>query len=399
MRLAALLALLIAPGASAQILSSPLPELTDASRVALVTILPGDAVYSFWGHSALRVVDPALGIDANYNYGTFDFGESVVGFVARFANGELDYMLARVPNGPVTRYYAQREDRAIIEQWLDLDRAQRTALFHFLETNLRDPYYRYDFLRDNCSTRVRDALDAALGDALDWNWSTAPGLDATFRHLIDPYVQHRPVIDLGIDLGLGLPVDATASAREATFLPDYLLLAAADATIHSDAGRRPLVARTDTVYWNPNGGRPMADRRVWLTAGLWLLFGVVLAFTVRGWRRREVPKRRWPDRLLFAVVGLAGVLVAFLWFVSEHTVTGPNLHLLWAWPTHLVAVFFVGRRGLRPYALVYAAVVLVLALGWPFWPQHLPAAALPLVLIVALRALNVGRLNVRTLER
>ena len=74
-----------------------IPVLSDDARVSLITILPGEDVYSTFGHSAIRVVDPALGIDESYNYGTFDFGSSaaeIAGFIGRFTYGDLDYRLS-----------------------------------------------------------------------------------------------------------------------------------------------------------------------------------------------------------------------------------------------------------------------------------------------------------------
>ena len=93
--------------------------------------------------------------------------------------------------------------------------------------------------------------------------------------------------------------------------------------------------------------------------------------------------------MLLGLTGLAGSIMFFLWFISEHAVTNYNWNLLWAWPTHLIAAVLVWRRAqyawLRPYLGAAAGCALLTALGWAFWPQDLHPAVLPLTLLLAVR--------------
>ena len=52
---------------------------------------------------------------------------------------------------------------------LNLTPAQAQALRDFVRWNAleENKYYRYDYFRDNCSTRLRDALDRAIGGAIE----------------------------------------------------------------------------------------------------------------------------------------------------------------------------------------------------------------------------------------
>ena len=105
------------------------------------------------------------------------------------------------------------------------------------------------------------------------------------------------------------------------------------------------------------------------------------------------------DATLFGLVGVAGVVFVLMWFATDHVVTDKNWNLVWAWPTHVLAAIVVAlRRKSRVatwYFALYVATVLVLSIGWFFWPQALPAAFLPIVLLLGLRA--VRRVNVRML--
>ncbi|MFO8021654.1 MAG: DUF4105 domain-containing protein, partial [Perlabentimonas sp.] len=53
----------------------PSVSLTDSSKVSLLTCSQGDELYSIFGHSAIRVSDPVVGIDWVFNYGTFNFSD------------------------------------------------------------------------------------------------------------------------------------------------------------------------------------------------------------------------------------------------------------------------------------------------------------------------------------
>lgn len=378
-RLALVLALL-APAARAQ----DLPELSPDARVSLLTMLPGDEVYALFGHTAFRIADPALGLDRTYNYGTFDFEQPF--FVVRFARGLLDYQLSVASFERTLAEYRTLE-RPIIEQRLNLSPEAKQRLFRFLETNYlpANRAYRYDFFFDNCSTRPRDALEAALGRRPDYgSYANAP--DRTFRDLLQPYLDGAPLIDLGIDLALGAPTDRVATHREAMFLPLELLRALDAASLDG----RPLVAATDTLFWIDGAGMP-DEAFDWPTLLAWLLFALGAALSIAAWR--SVERRSAAFRFdvgLFATVGIAGVVLLWLWLGTEHSVTGPNWNLLWAWPTHLAAAYFLTKRNLSPALRVYWAAAALVALGtvllWPMLPQALHPAVRPLALLLALRA-------------
>jgi len=64
---------------------------TDAIRLSLLTCAPGDEIYSYFGHTAIRYEEPSKGIDWVFNYGIFNFGAP--NFIFRFALGQTDYIL------------------------------------------------------------------------------------------------------------------------------------------------------------------------------------------------------------------------------------------------------------------------------------------------------------------
>jgi hypothetical protein len=103
----------------------------------------------------------------------------------------------------------------------------------------------------------------------------------------------------------------------------------------------------------------------------------------------------WFDRILFGTAGLLGLLIAFLWFATDHQVTVWNLNILWAHPFHLVAVFFLASNKysgwLKYYFAVNLAVLAVLVLSWPLLPQALPWVIFPLIASLILRSAFLAR--------
>lgn len=362
--------------------------LSDRATASLLTMLPGEEVYSLWGHSALRIHDPASGLDRTYNYGTFDFQQP--GFVLRFLRGHLDYMLDTAPfSDEVAKY--QYLQRPMIEQRLALAPETVQALYGALEENAlpQNRAYRYDFIRDNCSTRLLDMVDGALrATGQPAVRLPASGAQTTYRDLLDPYTAGHPWLDFGTNLGLGLPTDAVATPRGQTFLPLELMRIADGATVNG----RPLVARRDTVFWFPDTGIA-APGFPWPTVLAWALLALAVGLTVwmrirlRSDRLRRLGARL--DALLFALTGLGGVVLVLMWIATDHTVTQANLELLWLWPTHLVAAVPLSRLAVstlwRRYGLVTAiGAGLVVALWW-IWPEPMHPAGIPLALLLAFR--------------
>lgn len=358
-------------------------QLSDDAQISMITIYPGDAPEELFGHSAFRVKDPKNNIDLFFNYGTFQFDEY---FLPKFIYGELNYFLSVVSPDRAIEHYRERR-RPMVEQILNLSPEQKRALHQFLMTNAREEnrYYQYDFLFDNCSTRIRDALVAVLGD--DLHFAPRPDPDLTFRELIDLYVNHRPGIDLGIDLLLGNQIDRIAEPREVMFLPNFLMEAFDYATIRVDDEVEPLVSETNPLLQLDD--YESGDSFPWATAAAWFLFLIGAFITYKNAKTYKTIQH-WFDIPLFAISGLLGLLIIFLWFISLHQVTANNLNLFWTLPSHLFILPFLLKNNnlnwiIRIYFGAAALACFVIFIGWPFWMQDLHMAVLPILLLLITR--------------
>jgi hypothetical protein len=348
------------------------PALSETSQISILTCSPGNELYSLFGHSAFRVYDPAQNLDVVFNYGTFAFDDD---FVFNFTLGKLNYMLSVSRMEYFARsYYA--EGRGVDEQILDLTYAEKQAVYSFLIWNSQSEHrtYLYDFFYDNCSSRLRDVLDTALGNAVEYPDLRRP-MSLSFRNKIDSYLIYHPWGDFGIDLGLGLPCDQVMSSQDFMFLPDELSRALHGATLNG----HPLVRESRTLipaqvrshHWRFTDPIPL----------MWILAGVFMALSA--WGLRVGRNLLFLDAIYLFATGAVGLLIFFLWFISDHTATSSNFNILWAWPVHWIALpFFLLKASVRKwYALIYGSVLILTLICFFLLPQSLHLATIPVMVI------------------
>nr|NIP80483.1 DUF4105 domain-containing protein [Gemmatimonadota bacterium]NIQ55542.1 DUF4105 domain-containing protein [Gemmatimonadota bacterium]NIU75754.1 DUF4105 domain-containing protein [Gammaproteobacteria bacterium]NIX45399.1 DUF4105 domain-containing protein [Gemmatimonadota bacterium]NIY09693.1 DUF4105 domain-containing protein [Gemmatimonadota bacterium] len=211
----------------------------DSLRVYLLTFGPGAAVWERFGHNALWIHDPGAGTDMAYHYGLFDMSES--GFLTRFLQGRMAYSMGSADAMRLMEAY-RRAGREATVQALNLTQPRIRELRAFLQWNLRpeNRVYRYDYFRDNCSTRVRDALDDALGGALRRALTARPTA-ITYRSEAVSLTAEDELLSTGMDLGLGPLADQPLTRWELSFIPMRLRDDVRRMTVEVDGRTAPLV--------------------------------------------------------------------------------------------------------------------------------------------------------------
>ena len=321
----------VAPGLSAQEVpfppdpDGPRRAFTDAAKASVLTCSPGSQLYSAFGHTAIRVTDLATDppLDKVYNYGTFHFGD---GFYARFIQGELIYSLSTSTFGGFLEDYI-RTGRGVSEQRLALGPDDIAELYAYLQANAHPDHrdYRYFFLYDNCATRVITVLEDVFGPRLTVD--CADRQDSSYRDLLRAKLGGVPLTRFGIDVVLGFPVDAPLGRCGDAFLPDHLAVDLEGMTLDAASmEERPLVQSTELLLPTMLPSAP--DEDGWPVTAAWALFVWCVLEVAMG--------RRWLRRILPIASGLVGVLLAYLWFCTDHVDTRLNLNLLWAFPLHLL---------------------------------------------------------------
>jgi len=223
------------------------PELSNNTEISLITVFPGSEIYSAFGHSAFRFLDPGR-YDIVFNYGTFDDADPM--FVPKFTYGKLDYKLS-FSSMRAQMESARYQRRSVVEQKLTLSPESVQALYAQLVENYKpeNRYYRYDFLFENCATILRELLRNSSNDVVRFDSSGTN--HESFRELLQPYLNDRLFYDLGISIVLGSAVDRQTTYKERSFLPVELMHAFEAASVISQADSsgtpRLLVSRVDTL--------------------------------------------------------------------------------------------------------------------------------------------------------
>lgn len=299
--------------------------------------------------------------------------------------GKLLYFLSVEDFSSFVQEY--RDDgRGVTEQVLNLSCSEKERIWQFLQTNYlpQNRFYKYDFIFDNCSTRIRDIFSTSFGD----HWKTSailPRKDLSFRQIINSYLSGSPWEKLGINLLFGMPTDAPMTDWNIMFLPDFLMKGMGSASLDG----KPFVSRTASLIpaVNPPGRSPFRFTPLLLFI---LVCGPLLLLSFSG-NRRTMQLLQWTDRFLFFLAGLLGCFMLFMWLGTDHRVCRWNWNLLWALPAHLVFSLFMDRatRWTKWYAAASFVLDILLILGWYLLPQQLPPAVIPVILLLLVRSYRI----------
>jgi hypothetical protein len=338
--------------------------------ISLITVGQGPAIWERFGHNAIWVEDLGRGTSRTYNYGMFDFRQE--SFELRLIRGRMLYsMMSGNPQAEFRHYRTQ--NRSVWVQELNLTPAQRIELRDFLEWNdlpeNRD--YRYDYYLDNCSTRIRDALDLVLGGEIRRQTENAM-TDRTLRFHTQRLTTDNVPYYTGLLLLLGPSVDRPISQWQEMFLPLSVMEHVRGVTVPGPDGTRQPLVLTERVLYESTGPGPDAAPPSW---GLrYFLAGIVLASIL--WWLGGATRRG--TRLVFAGVatlwvlgtGVLGIVLLGLWVGTDHAVAYWNENLFLFSPLGVALAFMIPflacgvQRVIRPSAIVALAVVASSALGF-----------------------------------
>jgi hypothetical protein len=361
----------VAAQTAARLPVGPSDRLADtALTVFLMTMGPGKQVWERFGHNAIWIHDPASGTDQAYNYGLFDFHQQ--NFLLRFARGQMWYWMEGFPAESYAQLYI-RDNRSVWIQELALPPEARLELKRFLEWNERpeNRFYHYDYYRDNCSTRVRDAIDRVIGGRLKAATESLP-TGTTYRFHTQRLTANDPVIFTALLVALGQPVDRPINAWQEMFLPLKLREHLRRVIIPGPGGAPIPLVKSERTLFLSTAPDPPETPPSWI--GGYLALGVAIGVGAAGLAvaARRSGMARWLLAVLIGgwtvLIGLAGVVLAGLWGLTDHVMTAHNENLLQASPVALlIGLLLPGAFRSRPraekLARLTALVVLLLSVA------------------------------------
>lgn len=325
--------------------------------VSVITCAPGPDVYELCGHTAIRIRNEKM--DSVWNYGIFDFTSP--NFLYRFCKGQTDYMVCGYQFGRFMPAYVRRGSK-VSEQVLNLTQEEARSLRKLLQTESlpQNRVYRYNYVLDNCATRpwkrVNEATDREIAtpDTSYFN---------TFRDEMKHFHRNYPWYQFGIDLALGRGIDRKLNKDEDTFAPLVLSEKLATTTI----GGESLVKTTNVIF--PGYADATLPPTLWyltpMSVGILMLLASVAVLILackfnlqtRSWLKLAC--NLWIS-LYFTIAGIAGCVIVFLVFCSEHEATSPNWLMLWLNPLQFIlaaGVWFRSRHAAVSFMAKYNIVI------------------------------------------
>ena len=191
----------------------------DSVDISLLTCGPGQEVWSYYGHTALRIQDKVHDSDVAVNWGMFSFKQPF--FVLRFVFGLTDYQIGIFPMSDFIAEYAA-EGRWVRQQRLQLSRQEKLKILRAIEENAKpeNRTYRYNFFYDNCTTRAREMILTNIGYS-NTNFKDN-NVRTSYREEIHKLNEQDHWARFGNDLLLGVYADSDLERRNWEFLPDNL---------------------------------------------------------------------------------------------------------------------------------------------------------------------------------
>lgn len=366
--------------------------------VYLLTFGWGDVVWERFGHNAIWIKDRSRGTDITYNWGMFDFNQPH--FIQRFLTGDTRYWMEAIPLQPMLTYYKER-NRSVLAQELNLTPAQRLKLQQFVEWNSlpQNKFYRYDYYRDNCSTRLRDAIDRAVGGQLQTG-TVSRMTSGTYRWHTQRLMTGDIPLYTGVSLALGHPADKPLSMWEEMFLPVRMANNLRKVTLADSTGSQIPIVRSEMAMFTagrpPEPSSPPYYLPLFVAAGI--IVAALLVLLVRsaeGGGRVALFVATALATLWSLVAGAGGLAVVFAWLFTKHHFMSRNENLLHFDPLSVALVILIplsiyGLRGVSR-AVKFAGFIAALSLfgfvlqGLPFFNQkngEIIALALPMNLSV-----------------
>jgi hypothetical protein len=366
--------------------------------VYLLTFGMGDEVWERFGHNAIWIKDRTRGTDTTYNWGMFDFNQP--DFLRRFLTGDTRYWMEGIDLDVMLRYYKQN-NRSILAQELNLTPAQRLSLQQYVQFNERpeNKFYRYDYYRDNCSTRLRDALDHAVGGQLQTS-TVSRQTSGTYRsHTLRLLGSDIPMYT-GADLALGHPADKPISVWQEMFLPVRMASDLRTVRLTDSTGAQiPFVRSEMALFTAGRAPEPSAPPNYfpWFVAlGILIAAGMIaLVRSAEGGSKLSFFFATAISTIWSLIAGAFGVALVIAWAFTRHYFMSRNENLLHLDPLSLGLVILIplavyGRRGVSR-AIKLAGFVAALSLlgfvlqGIPFFSQkngEIIGLALPMNLAV-----------------
>lgn len=372
--------------------SSELPDISDNTEFYMITCEPGEEAYTLFGHSAIRVIDKTQNLDVAFNWGVFSF--EAPNFIGRFVVGKTDYELAVWRTELFLAEYRERGS-AVHQCHINLDSIEKQRLWTMLCTNYEpeNRVYRYNFIYDNCATRVVDMILASYDSIY------APSFELpskSYRDFVNSYTHPDNFLALGINLVFGKSADYVIPKRKTTTFPLQAMALLSETSVMRDGQQEPIL--TDHAYIcnsNKTGSwKEYSKGKETLMCLLPLAIMALMIFLFLYHKRYHYKK--FLAEIILWILFLLSLLILFLELFTTHPLVEYNLNILWCSPlAGVLAVVLLLRHKknfkfvvalatfLSTFSFLFVLTNSAQAVSWPLFFWWLMAFACELLIVLS----------------
>jgi hypothetical protein len=329
----------------------------------------------------LRVVIQEKKSDIVYNWGLFDFGAK--NFAWKFAKGRLDYMVGAERSDSFVKGYFY-EERYVYSQRVNLNSRELKKFASMIEENIKpeNAKYRYDFFYDDCSTRIRDLFEKAVGENLKYP-PEERGKNPSFRDMVAKYQSPYPWLRFGVDLIMGSTSDKEANFRDRMFLPVDMREELSKTLIKRNDKMIPLLQNPVTLLDFP----PPVVKQNLLLSPPFVFTMVLIVIMILAALTKSRKIIRSIDIFIYLVFSILAVLMIFFNFFTDHQQMRVNLNIIWLNPFIIVclAMLILNKTGLIWFRIVFWISAIFLILHF-ILPQDFNTSFLLLDVIILVRS-------------
>ena len=347
------------------------------TKVSIISIGEGSSLADAFGHTGIRVI--SNGNDIVFNFGVYDF--SAPNFYSNFVKGRPVYKLA------VQKYENFKDgyiyqNRYLVEHELNISEESKMNIIDLLVNNSKpeNKYYTYDYLRDNCSTRVADILIDDTNNKFRDDKLESEAI-ITYRELIHEKISENSWAALGIDLCLGAIIDKKISVRETFFIPEKLMqyLDKLMVDYSKPITKNIIFSPTSPSKYNEEFPKPLLVNSI---ISLIIILLTYFNFKNNSWNRSI-------DFIIYLFSGIIGVLIIYLWFFSNHFASAQNFNFLWAFPFNLAVIFALIRKTPPLWTINFVKLniilLILLFIHWTTGVQKYNITLLPIFISLLVR--------------
>jgi hypothetical protein len=319
------------------------------TQIHLITMGPGDHLYTRGGHAALMVAQVEDGVPRRttiYNYGDTDWDNPFL--VPQFLRGNLIFFLTESDSLLQTvNEYGVRQGRTVFRQRLNLSPEQAAEVAKRLKEGIAVGKREYVFhhIRALCSTRITDLLDDVLQGRVRAELASQPG-PRTGRDFHEVIFSGHYLTSIAADLFLGRIHDHVLNKYETMASPEHMSEYLQKIMVPAPSGAKEMVPLADPPVALVERKEPLVLEKSWFTHILWgACIALLLGYGVSAYRKVGSAPEQAADVVFPAAItsGIVGLILLGFIVLSRVPEFRWNELILLFWPMDLWLAWRIRR--------------------------------------------------------